>query len=404
MRDNHHYVVDEQSQLPPHLLPPPYLVNIDGHAHPLQYQEAILRQVRPAKVKLEHRKEEMEDYDEYMSKRLARIKQESFGFQRVRQQVGVSVGVAPTQPTISGGSNGLSGENRTNNEVPGTNMAAENDRSGDRVGVASADSLPSTSEGTGFGLGSGGVPTGDQEGGKVAGKCGETVEGGAGLAIVAVVGEERREKRSNMAAEERTMVERSSVAVGEEMSNMAAGEERRIMNELAVQNIQGRRVSEEGENKGRRVPGGWNSVDVEGRRVAEEGNNSAAVGEEERNNVTERRLEEERNNVIGIQGEERRSERARRDREMLNVVDVEESSQDGQNVQNMLSSLVYSLGLNEVETKRIISLWHNRTVIPPLDPSHLSLELAKREQLFQEEHKNFELCSMRALARNKQVL
>ena len=81
------------------------------------------------------------------------------------------------------------------------------------------------------------------------------------------------------------------------------------------------------------------------------------------------------------------------------IVDVEENSQDGLNVQNMLSSLVYSLGLNEMETKQIISLWHNRTVVPPLDPAHLSQELARREQLFREEHDNFELLTSRAQVR-----
>lgn len=85
------------------------------------------------------------------------------------------------------------------------------------------------------------------------------------------------------------------------------------------------------------------------------------------------------------------------------VVDVEEISQDGQSIQNMLSSLVYSLGLNEIETKQIISLWHNRTVIPPLDPAHLSYELARRKQIFREEHSNFLLQSSAARLREDQV-
>ena len=85
------------------------------------------------------------------------------------------------------------------------------------------------------------------------------------------------------------------------------------------------------------------------------------------------------------------------------VVDVQEDSQDGQNVQNMMSSLVYSLGLNELETKQIISLWHNRTIIPPLDPAHLSHELKKRTQFFAEEHRHYELQSRKALLRDRQV-
>lgn len=90
--------------------------------------------------------------------------------------------------------------------------------------------------------------------------------------------------------------------------------------------------------------------------------------------------------------------------EMVDVENGQEDSQDGQNVQNMLSSLVYSLGLNELETKQIISLWHNRTVVPPLDPAHLSRELDKRNQLFVEEHRHFELQSRKALLRQQQVI
>ena len=85
MRDRNQYVVDEQTQLPPHLLPPPYLVNIDGHAHPACYQEALLRQVRPVEqVKQERTAEEMDDYDEYMKKHLLKVKHQSFGFGRAR--------------------------------------------------------------------------------------------------------------------------------------------------------------------------------------------------------------------------------------------------------------------------------------------------------------------------------
>ena len=69
MRDRNHIVVDERSQVPPHLLPPPYLVDIDGHPHPARYQEAILKQLRPvqsgshATIVME-----IEEYDECMNR------------------------------------------------------------------------------------------------------------------------------------------------------------------------------------------------------------------------------------------------------------------------------------------------------------------------------------------------
>ena len=88
-----------------------------------------------------------------------------------------------------------------------------------------------------------------------------------------------------------------------------------------------------------------------------------------------------------------RAEGAEEEAVQVNIMDVDESSQDSQ---NMLSSLVYSLGFTEHETKQAISLWHNRTIIPPLDPTDLTAELAKRTQLYQEEQENFELQSRKA--------
>ena len=86
------------------------------------------------------------------------------------------------------------------------------------------------------------------------------------------------------------------------------------------------------------------------------------------------------------------------------MVDVEEEEgEEEESGQNMLSSLVYSLGLNEIETKQIISLWHNRMVVPPLDPSHLSAELAKRAHFFRQEHRSFEAETQKALLREAQV-
>jgi hypothetical protein len=77
----------------------------------------------------------------------------------------------------------------------------------------------------------------------------------------------------------------------------------------------------------------------------------------------------------------------------VNIMDVDEGSQDSQ---NMLSSLVYSLGMTEHETKQAISLWHNRTIIPQLDPADFTAELAKRRQLYREEQENFEEQSRKA--------
>jgi bromodomain and WD repeat domain-containing protein 1/3 len=75
MRDRNHYVIDEQAQVPPHLLPPPYLVDIDGHPHPLKYQQPIINLIRPARGTHEDKMaDDMEDYDGYMKRHFNRIK------------------------------------------------------------------------------------------------------------------------------------------------------------------------------------------------------------------------------------------------------------------------------------------------------------------------------------------
>ncbi|KAL5289713.1 BRWD3 family protein [Megaselia abdita] len=41
LRDSQHMVLDEQTQLLPHLMPPPFLVDIDGNPHPPTYQRLV---------------------------------------------------------------------------------------------------------------------------------------------------------------------------------------------------------------------------------------------------------------------------------------------------------------------------------------------------------------------------
>ena len=53
-------------------------------------------------------------------------------------------------------------------------------------------------------------------------------------------------------------------------------------------------------------------------------------------------------------------------------VDVmEEEEGDPENIQNMLSSIVYSLGLTQEEAQQAISYWHSRMIVPQFDPDHI---------------------------------
>ena len=547
MRDSHHYVIDEQSQLPPHLLPPPYLVDIDGHAHPIQHQESILRLVRPVEqVRSNQCKEELEDYDEYMRKRLARVKQESFGFGRARQQVGGAVGGVST-PHVSSSRSDL--DRRFSgivvNGAPSERSVLDAaGRSGDMDGcglvgqnMGMVESL-ATNEGNGHY--SGGVasephnlcPSGRELGQENLVNCAITQEkaesvstlndpcqtttdqvtdhlssdavkpiNGLGSPLIKSKASSLLIPVPNSATSERSYsdvqgsdnmsISKSVKGVGdgevkgvvfegvESLSERvegevareveggrvrrAEGEVVREMEDKGVRRVEGevmREVEDEGvrrvegevvsevEDEGirrmegemmrkleddgvrrvedevtklgdegvRKVEGEVRELEDEGVRRAEdevmmelgdegvkrvEGEVVRELGGEGVRRVEDevvRELEDE--GVRGVEGEVIRGVEGAR--EVVNVVDVE-NSQDGQNIQNMLSSLVYSLGLNEMETKRIISLWHNRTIVPPLDPAHLSQELARRDHLYWKEHENFELQSRRARLNNDLV-
>lgn len=41
VHDSSHYVLDEQTQMPPHLMPPPFLVDIDGNPYPPMLQRLV---------------------------------------------------------------------------------------------------------------------------------------------------------------------------------------------------------------------------------------------------------------------------------------------------------------------------------------------------------------------------
>lgn len=41
IRDVNHFVMDEQTQTTPHLMPPPFLVDVDGNPHPPSFQRHV---------------------------------------------------------------------------------------------------------------------------------------------------------------------------------------------------------------------------------------------------------------------------------------------------------------------------------------------------------------------------
>ena len=530
MRDRNHYVVDEQTQLPPHLLPPPYLVNIDGHAHPACYQEALLRRVRPAEqVRQERTAEEMEDYDEYMKKHLMKVKQQSFGFGRARSNFSSSTSnslassssssllghrnadgallgsgdVAQRTPSENSGRSSVAavatdGANRESSDistdfnanigsayaadeamdVTGSSTQAENSSVEETMATDPPGSLQE--EGTSGAVHvimanpSALVEDGDdqtmvtsvnacEEGSNHAMATGPSVVDRP--AVGGLGGNSGEESSCNRMAEPEIKTENkydtfraqtqstcasnsdqgvksepnpdpilstserhyagctgdteSTAQAGPSISTLTSvttqtsssaqsllerSQQRSpTQNELAAEAISTSRGSSNSIGMGMGTDGishsdsnasQWNGIRT--RRQIQIASNSNSTNRPAENSQ-QRQQDQPPHQLPPLQGQPLALLAQRgnnRDEEgQVNIMDVEEGSQDSQ---NMLSSLVYSLGLTEHETKQAISLWHNRTIIPQLDSADLSAELAKRRQLYQEEQENFEEQSRKA--------
>ena len=532
MRDRNHYVVDEQTQLPPHLLPPPYLVNIDGHAHPACYQEALLRRVRPAEqVRQERTAEEMEDYDDYMKKHLMKVKQQSFGFGRARSNFSSSAsnslsssssssllghrnadgallgsgGVAHEAPHENGGRSSVGGvaTGRTNTESSNisTNFTADRggacgDEAMDVTGtcsrtqaenspveeamatdplvslqeegisgavhlaVANQSALVEDSNRT-MSTDVNAVEEGSSHAVTTAPSVvdGPAVEGGLGgssaeesscsqMAEPEIKTENKYDtstiQSQSTGADQEVATEPNpdpvqsttechyAGPVGDADSTIAtaqAGPSTSTLTPVSIQtssSVQSllersqqrssaqneltaeatgtsRSSSNSGIGMGMDTDGishsdsstpQWNGIRT--RRQVQIASNSSSTNRQAESSY-DRQQEQSPHQLPPPQGQplpilaQRRN--GRDEEGQVNIVDVDENSQDSQ---NMLSSLVYSLGLTEHETKQAISLWHNRTIIPQLEPADLSAELAKRRQLYQEEQENFENQSRKA--------
>ena len=539
MRDRNHYVVDEQTQLPPHLLPPPYLVNIDGHAHPACYQEALLRRVRPAEqVRPERTTEEMEDYDDYMKKHLMKVKQQSFGFGRARSNFSSST----SNSLASSSSSSLLGHRNADSALFGSEGVAQ--RALNKSSSRSPGAIIATDNREDSGTG---IPT-DLTANRGSGEEAMNVSGSRTQAGNSIVVEDEEamatdppppgslqkegaggtvhmamenpsalvedDSDQNMLTGGNAPEEGSSHAMAPavdglpvrdglggnsgEQSNCTQMAESEIKTENKHDTFKAESQSTSATNSGQEPVSepnpdpilhttehsyaGHNIGDTDSSTQAgpststqtststlssssaqsllerpqqrsptqneqaaeatstrRESNSSSSIGmgmgtggvSHTDSNVsqwsgirTRRQIQIASNNGnsnstngLAENSQQRQQEQTphqlpppprpqgqplplldqrgnNRDEEgQVNIMDVDENSQDSQ---NMLSSLVYSLGLTEHETKQAISLWHNRTIIPQLDLAELSAELAKRRQLYQEEQENFEEQSRKA--------
>ena len=403
MQDRNHYVVEELTQLPPHLLPPPYLVNIDGHAHPLCYQEAILKHIRPVKqVKPEKTIEEIEDYDEYMKRHLAQVKQQSWGFSRARSNMSASVQASSSQqesglqadPMITQGPSaqilspqerigGHSDHELTTQQSGSANQPVPHRPSNDSLYLATEHNYAGVQAPADGCSSSGSQSRGSQflsavqhqrmvvavvlDGKKEDTREAQTVEG---------VCRPRSESKESGAEEDKSGGACLQDPAPADVPTVMA------MSEPVVANSSGREeggsAGGEGDSSGCHSMGGA-AINIPSSATANTFRSPppplppppppppsfSPPGGADTNS----------NNRPAADDEE----------PVINVTD-----DDGTDVRNMLFSLVGSLGLGEAEQKQAISLWHNRVIVPSLDVATLSSEEARRRELYQKEERRWE--------------
>ena len=343
MFDNQQYAVDEQSQVPPHLLPPPYLVDIDGNAHLPKYQEAVLRPIRPAKLtKVNQSEEKLEDYDDYMRKRMSAVKVDHI---RLGHKQQARVGIIQAGGKLKQHTENMEASSRDNLHLQAHGGIFTMTERNSRNIFANVASSPKEEIAAIYGCCSSSLDAEGEVGGISADRC-----------------------PSNGVS--------------------ACSDDQKLFKDLGSRSVDPEKIQNL-MSVGNPGVGNGSAVDTdEGSHVADSDNGKAPV-----------LLDVGKGN----HGEEARGTGSQ-DGSWSDVDVVEEESPNSQhNMQNMLSSIVYSLGLNETETKQMISLWINRTIIPHLGYTQIGHELAKRKQLYLEEQQNHDFQNMKVLLREKQV-
>lgn len=332
-------MVDEQSQRPPHLLPPPYLVDIDGHAHPARHQEALLQQMRPVKpVKHNSMETEEEDYDKFMRSRLMF---ESSQFRHARSAMAQREGA---------GGREREGEVR---REEGREGEGEVWREEGREGEREEEMEREGGEREGVGVGEGEGET-EREEGREGGSEGEVEVG--------------REKEKEVAHYNRAYTAVSFNGPDAGFTSWdRAGPSSRCLSNGNVENLstaEGHVAKDGGQH--------LELVDYEGTELPQQLPLNG-VGLQPTTNAT--------NSTSGTAGTPLVHQMETNsgpssppplpaEEPAIDVISQEEGR--GQSVQNMLSSIVYSLGLSEAEEMQYLTQWYNRTIIPTLESSTLA--------------------------------
>ena len=337
------------------------------------------------RVKQERTSEEIDDYDEYMKKHLAMVKQQSFGFTRARLNQLSSLNRFQQAGSNSGGSSNLRGREESENMATGSSEPQSNHHGAPQTvnstpqridGASSTQSNDDASSSAPHSA----APTRTTELSPLRNN-GPTSSGGV-------------------------RAEPTEVLSNPPQSSGEAG----TVNTSNGRSDKGLLLPSVGEtSSGTQPQNDLSSSDVE--ETASAAKPATAAGEERREGVSERAegrgsssIDSEDAMEIAAAGGGGEEEDSNDDDDVIEVVDAEEEEEEeGGADEVMLSSLVYSMGLTEDETKQAISLWHNRTIIPSLEPSQLACRLAQQRDIYQEEERRFEAESNKGIMEDEAV-
>ena len=344
MRDRNHFVVDEQSQRPPHLLPPPYLVDIDGHAHPARHQEALLRHMRPVKPdKPDSTEGEEEDYDEFMRRRLNRVTLGGVEFRHARSTMAQRGGAGGRE---RGGERDREMEReREADDEREDNGECQVEDKGEQEEEREENQLVEV------------VEEGEENSSQA---LSEVASSSSTHAVCTASRDSIPTEHCN--AEASTTAGRTNATAGSQrLSNGEAESLSSVEGDGGVVVANGG-PSEVADREGAE-PAPWQPLlNGRGPQPLDSSVTTGSVANGPPPTPPEEQMETESrpSGFPPLPAEE----------PAIDVTSQEEGR--GQSVQNMLSSIVYSLGLSESEEQQYLSHWHNRIVVPMLDASTLA--------------------------------
>ena len=337
------------------------------------------------RVKQERTSEEIDDYDEYMKKHLAMVKQQSFGFTRARLNQLSSLNRFQQAGSNSGGSSNLRGREESENMATGSSEPQSNHHGAPQT----VNSTPQRIDGASSTQNS------------------DDASSSAPHSAAPTRTTELSPLRNNGATSSENIraTEPTEVLSSQPQSSGEAG----TVNTSNGCSDKGLLLPSVGEtSSGTQPQNDLSSSDVEETASAPQpataaGERSEGVSERAEGRGSCSRDSEDAMEIAaaGGGGEE---EDSNDDDDVIEVVDEEEEEEEeGGADEVMLSSLVYSMGLTEDETKQAISLWHNRTIIPSLEPSQLACRLAQQRDIYQEEERRFEAESNKGIMEDETV-